>query len=405
MRDATALRPIPVLAAALAGIFVAAGARAANFFSEIELADAVVVGTVTDTRSVAQGRLFLYDVRADERLAGSGPEEMVLAEEKVFPSDVARLRKGARCVLALAGFRPPSLYREEVAGAHLFRSRAFRCEAVASTTAIVRAYLAAGRLAEEKRGAARVRVLVEALDLDSLALDAVQALEREPGLEKLLRGELLRSWEEVLRNPRKPLALRKALLRLTAERRIPVSLPLLRSLLGNAALAPLAAEALAARDEALDPETFARLWEEAGAEGRLSLLSVPGQRGPKERLGFLRTCAREDPSPAVRRRATELLAREGDEAGLAELLRRTDTVVAFTAAKALVERKTPPARRALRGALRDGPYEARVAAVFALREKGTREDLELLAKVVSESRDPELSRLLALAFGGEAHGE
>jgi hypothetical protein len=369
----------------------------------VETAPIVAVVRVTARDTPADVRLVIYRFTVAQSLRGSVPAPApALVEELLFPSDVPALAVGDERLVLLEPFPHYSLYQSHLgAGSSVRAAGGPAGIRPGGVTPLVRRYLEALQLPAERRGAARVAVLLDAAADRDLGDDGVRALDTTPDLGRLLSETAVARYGALLRDRQLPLERRRALLGIVRAQRLAALIPACRALLADPALAPQARQTLAALGETVSADAITTDLRSPDAETRLAALHATAALPAAARRDALAAAAHRDADPAVRTAAIALLGREGPEAipHLTALLADRDQRICYHATDAIAGIGGDAAVRALAHQFEGDNYEAQVAAVFALRKIGSKPAMETLARVRRNPPDERLRRVIDLATG------
>jgi HEAT repeat protein len=405
-------RPSALVLAALL-VFAAPRLPAAEtappgFFAVLDEAPLVVTATVVEHSENPAFGIVVYELSVQQVLKGAEPpSNPVVVQDLLFPSDRPVLGAGREWLVALEPLPSSSRYRGLPADETHLRIRDGRHGVrPAEATAAVLPYLGAAAEPAEKRRRERIAALIAALPSPVVGGDAVTGLGAEPSLARNLSEDQSVLLAAALSDPATPLEERRALLDLIREKRLTALLPAVRALLADPSLAPFARRVLASFGEVPSTDELRADLERLDPAARRAALEASESLPPAERVLFLTEIANNGREHEVRAAAIDDLARIGHPAvpALAALLHDPDGRISYKAAKALASGGGTEAVAALSAAFDGGSYDTQVAAVFALRDIGSKDAMRILRQVRAAPPDPRLEKVIDVALGVDKHG-
>ena len=410
----TLRRIVGGVAAAAVLLCPAAGTAAVreNFFAALDAAPVVASGHVAKVERPEGVRLVLVHLHADTVLKGPATvgAALVVVQELVFPSDTPAVAEGARGLAVLRSMPAYSAYRTVLtAGPYYQFTNRQQPLRDAQALAAARRWLALDRLPADERARKRVDALIDYAADAALGQDAIDQLGVTPDLPALLDRSGYDALATGLRNPKVPVAQRRALLQLLAERQVTGALPMLEAI-RDPALSAFVHQTIVTLGGAPTVEALAADVTSEAEEQRLAGVGALGTVAARatdaalrrRAIAALARCAADDASVAVRVEAVDRLGAIGSETlpVIETLLSDPQPPVVYAAGRALGTIATPAAVAVLAKQFKGTSYEAQVAAVFGLAAIGTEEALHVLADVKKAPPDPRLSRVIDFAAGG-----
>jgi hypothetical protein len=369
----------------------------------------VVRGVVDDLRSYKDGTFLVFTVVPRTILKGQATTgvPIQLFEERVFGTERPYFTKGAEALVFAVPLPPYSYYRQTLPAGTYFewtdpKDSAEEIAQLADSAVVDAVH---GYLATNADPAARARHLgaVLASPLTRLRNDALVAVESQPETARAFDASALEPLRTLLRDEHVPLAERGAILVRLGRVGAPGAVGLAEGVVGTKG--PLQAAAVEALIALKHPPREEQLLEwSRNNDAALRLAAVRGLATSSSRTALDRVTdiVAKDPVADVRIAAIDALAASPDARAvpiLAAALGRSDKSEILAASDALARIGTPEAVRALGEALRDGSFDAEVAAAFALKQSDRGDADAILREQRDAHPDARVRRVIKLALG------
>ena len=391
----------------------APGAVAAPIFDLVDRSTVIVWGVVQGVKSYRNDTLQVFAIEPQEVLKGDTARAVPLAlvQERVFGTERPYFEPGVTTLVFAVPLPMYSSYRQalpETGGYLRWTERKDTAIDIAplgdpALLDAVTRYLAAG---DDRQATAALLAGFVSARVPRLRADALATIEARPALAPMIDAQALASLEPFLADEQVPVAERGQVLVRLAR-------------VGVAGLGPVAEKA-----EVTEGPLRAAAVDALVSLGRLPpeerLLVYSRSEDSALRVATVRGLARTE-SPRALDRLAEILASDpSDDVRVAALsalgsahaaravpllataLADSDKARINAAADALSRIGSPAAITALGDALASGPYDAQVAAAFALAQTRKEQAIAILGTQEQAHPDPRVRKVIRIALGKPA---